>query len=599
MKRTAIIATLLTFLSFLLVLAAAVVFLLQGRQALRSEMATVSADRERLGDALWAAESTVLAQEAAVATLSAEATAGAVAQATTLAEQAAGAEATRADLESALATAEALPPGGPMVVVAAPVPMEPLPSDRPVTVLVAASDPTGVAALNVTVDGEALLSLSPADEPLVTGQTNWQPPGPGEFVLSAMAINARGVASQPVTITLTVVESGAAAIAGIRARVEANVVMLRGLTPLAPITPTLLSGVELRARIEENLAEYTPEKARDDARVLSVFDFLSPDTDLRAIFTQAYGEQIAGFYDTETGEFVVISDDDVLDPSEQWIHAHEFVHALQDQHYVLEQVEDESLDSEAQIALRALAEGDATLVQLLYLEGDYFTATERAAVERYLRESATAETVPLPAIVEQSLAFTYEAGFAFVLELYREGGYPAIDAAWRNPPRSTEQILHPERYRAQDWPQIVTLPPLTSTLGTGWRQLDEDILGEFYLREYLAQQVDRGRAEEAAAGWGGDRYAVYWRESDGAAAMVLRARWDTPGDAVTFSGTYFLYAGRLTGATPVSVDGLACWSAADVICFIHDGLETVVLRAPDLATAQLLIDALALGAADA
>ncbi|NIT57160.1 MAG: hypothetical protein GWN00_13275, partial [Aliifodinibius sp.] len=71
------------------------------------------------------------------------------------------------------------------------------------------------------------------------------------------------------------------------------------------------------------------------------------------------------------------------------------------------------------------------------------------------------------------------------------------------------------------------MQPLTDTLGVGWQRLDEDTLGEFYLREYLAQQLEGGLVESAASGWGGDRYTVYWNDEAEEIVMVLKLVWDT------------------------------------------------------------------------
>ena len=89
----------------------------------------------------------------------------------------------------------------------------------------------------------------------------------------------------------------------------------------------------------------------------------------------------------------------------------------------------------------------------------------------------------------QALGGASASGSRFVGELYRAGGFAAIDAAWANPPQSTEHILHPERYRAGDAPQIVALAPLTDTLGVGWQEIENNVMGEFFLREYLDQQL--------------------------------------------------------------------------------------------------------------
>ena len=54
-------------------------------------------------------------------------------------------------------------------------------------------------------------------------------------------------------------------------------------------------------------------------------------------------------------------------PGRPWTHAHEFVHAPARQYYDLDALSDDSLDSEGAGGRAPLAEGEAELVQYLYL----------------------------------------------------------------------------------------------------------------------------------------------------------------------------------------------------------------------------------------
>ncbi|MEZ4518179.1 MAG: hypothetical protein R3C44_15615 [Chloroflexota bacterium] len=327
---------------------------------------------------------------------------------------------------------------------------------------------------------------------------------------------------------------------------------------------------------------------------LSAFDFLPRDYDLYDALIDLNGEGILGFYDPETAEFVVVSDGVLLDPSAQWTHAHEFVHALQDQHYSLDELTDESADSEARAAIRALAEGEAELVQYLFLfEGDFFNQEDVDEILNSPEQNDTSYLDDLPPILVNNTAFPYRDGLNFVAELYRENGFQAIDDAWQNPPQSTEQILHPDRYLAGDLPQLVTLAPLTDTLGVDWVQVDEDILGEFFLREYLDQEVSTSTATRTATGWGGDRYAVYWNETTDDLVMALHLVWDTPEDAAEFAETYSLYAAALLDAEPQEQpDGRICWQADEVICWAETDGESFVARAPSWTLANAVLDAI-------
>ena len=608
MKSSAI-ATILILLMLLLVAAAGFVFLLQGGLRLRNEARDIAAANETLRAEVAAAElelaSEVATREAVVAALataesdnliikeelvaSQQALDSATAQVDELTGEADGLRDTLAQLQDEAQARR------PVARIVTPLDGATLPVGRPASIVLVAGDAVGLTSLTLEVDGQSFGDYPLDGETLYARTLNWPAPDEeGEHTFTVTTININGVASQPQTITVTVQDTEARN-AALRAEVEANVIELRGLPLLSPITPVVLSRDALRDRLAtEAAAETTPEEARADVLELSAFDFLEPDYDLYAAQLQLQSDGILGFYDPETAEFVVVSDGALLDAPTLYTHAHEFVHALQDQHYDLEALTDEALDSEAQAAVRALAEGEASLVQYLYLaERDYFTPDEVDAIVNDSAQTDDSFLDEYPPVLINNLAFPYVSGSRFVGELYRAGGFAAIDAAWANPPQSTEHILHPERYRAGDAPQLVALAPLTDTLGVGWQEIENNVMGEFFLREYLDQQLPATTAARAALGWGGDRYAVYWNEATGGLVMALRAVWDTPADAAEFAAAYADYpAGLFDVAPQTQADGSTCWVGDDAICFRQVEGESFVVRAPDVATAGAVLAAL-------
>src|SRR5205814_9775264 len=96
----------------------------------------------------------------------------------------------------------------------------------------------------------------------------------------------------------------------------------------------------------------------------------------------------------------------------------------------------------------------------------------------------------------------------FVATAYLDGGWPAVNAIWANPPTSTSQILHPEKYRAGQQPIRPDLPDLEAMLGSGWSEIDDDNLGELDLRTLIEQYVDRPTADRVMARWAGDHYKL-------------------------------------------------------------------------------------------
>jgi len=381
--------------------------------------------------------------------------------------------------------------------------------------------------------------------------------------------------------------------------VEEQVVALRGLRPKYPVERALMTQEQLYDRMAQDFEEdFSPEEARDYALTLAAFDFLDPDLDLYNLLLQLYTEQVAGFYDPETEQTYVVADLGPMGQVERLTYAHEFTHALQDQHFDLEALglrddAEEEYDSEYLGAVRALVEGDATLLQQQFLQTHY-SVVETAALMQEMLEIDTSVLDAAPDVLRESLLFPYEHGLAFVGALYEEGGWTAVDAAYADPPLSTEHILHPDRYHAGDAPQLVSLPPLTDTLGAGWRQADEDILGEYFARRYLAQQIPEEEAEAAAEGWGGDRYAVHYRQADGALVLALHVVWDTPADAEEFVDAYVAYAeGRFGHAADVSGGARMCWTGgSDYLCLAWGPADVTVVLGPDELTVESVLELL-------
>ncbi|MGH2621772.1 MAG: hypothetical protein ACRDHG_14555, partial [Anaerolineales bacterium] len=150
-------------------------------------------------------------------------------------------------------------------------------------------------------------------------------------------------------------------------QIQEEVVTLRGLQASGPVARALLSPEALRQYVTDDfLADYTEEEARDDARTLSLLGLMEPDYDLFNLYMELYSEQIAGFYDDELKQMFVVQGAGFRGV-ERITYAHEYTHALQDQHYDLRNglgFNDEACeaDSERCAAIQALLEGDATLL---------------------------------------------------------------------------------------------------------------------------------------------------------------------------------------------------------------------------------------------
>lgn len=384
---------------------------------------------------------------------------------------------------------------------------------------------------------------------------------------------------------------------------EAVVSDLRGLQPLEPVTRLFPTRDAVRAYLADVIErELTPELVNEAVWFYRAFGFVDGDFDLVSVYAELLGDQVAGYYDTETKEMNTVRITpgelgDELPPVERIIYAHEFTHALQDQYFDLETFLDDDLETDASLAAISLVEGDAMLVMQEYTT--VMIQENPGAALAILAFSLSGEgQIPpgTPPILEAELIAPYNDGLNFVTALYRSGGWDAVNAAFDNPPRTMAEIFHPRRYLDGVQPLAVSIAPAGLEDEAGWSLLHEQALGEFYLREYLGTGILRGPAVLAAAGWNGDRYRLYVNDDVDQFAWVLRIAWDTPADRDDFIAALSLYAvGGDREAQPevlLEADSVVCWpaSVADyALCVQDDDDFTTLATAPtaDLAAEMI------------
>jgi hypothetical protein len=365
--------------------------------------------------------------------------------------------------------------------------------------------------------------------------------------------------------------------------IEAEVEELRGLDLSMPVTRTVMTRQELAAYLEGEFAQdYSPEEVKADVQVLAAFDFVDEGFDLRKVLLDLYSAEILGLYDDELDVFYIVSDGE-FDLSDELTVAHEYVHGLQDQHFDLNALlDDDSINDDEYLARLSLVEGDASLAMVEYLWAHMFEL-DTEELEKLLEEEDQGDAEALaaaPPIIRESFAFPYLNGLDFVTVLQQEG-WEAVDAAYLDPPQSTEQILHPEKYLSRDEPELITLAPLTNTLGTGWRLVEVETLGEFQTNLYLVQQVDQEMADVASQGWDGDRYAVY--TNDTVVLLVFATAWDSPADREEFVSAYQRYAENKYGQPPTrTAEAELWWETPAQAAVLTWGRETaLILLGPD------------------
>lgn len=392
---------------------------------------------------------------------------------------------------------------------------------------------------------------------------------------------------------------------------EAAALRLRQLDRLESVTRIFPTRDDVRAMLNEDIDDEEVTTFYSEASQFYIaFDFLPEGTDLLALLIDFLDDQIGGFYDPETNEMntVLLTGErpsDRLPLTEQITFVHEYVHALQDQHFDLiglieaNEVSALGFNTDQGQAIIALYEGDATAAM-----SDYTLEAAQdnplGALVELLAQGAAAGTLVIPPnipdIVENELLSPYLDGQNFVTALRNAGGWALVNAAYENLPQSSEHILHPDKYLSGEAPIAVELAAGAdddglTPLGEGWTLLFDRTLGEWYLRQYLRTQLDAPTTRLAATGWGGDRYHLFYNAEADQRAFVLRLVWDTPLDSEEFAGAYMAFGDARFGE---SVDDNLCWvGESDVICVdaamsADDGSYTTVIYAPTVEIAETL-----------
>lgn len=356
--------------------------------------------------------------------------------------------------------------------------------------------------------------------------------------------------------------------------ISGEVAQIRGLPFKHPV------GVEMQST--ERFGKYVTEKIDEEVppaiqrhygqivRTLGLYRG-PPIDDFPAMMKTMLVSQAGAYYDPEKKSFYVLMTR-MPEMMQGAMYSHELYHALQDQYFGLApylQMDEthRSLDSDQQLARQAVVEGEATYMMTLWIMqkmmktpppremlGSAIEAQANLSVDQLrgmLQQPALATTMgedfqdairstdKIPPFLLEEMMSAYLKGMSFVFAVQGKG-WPTVEKLYKEyPPQSTEQILHPEKWLAREkavkfqWPDFTKVESLRN-----WELLDSDVLGEFRWRTVLKEHGLNAEAESIAAGWGGDRYAVFKRKDSDAMLLLLRTSWDSEGDAKEFVAAY-------------------------------------------------------------
>lgn len=276
----------------------------------------------------------------------------------------------------------------------------------------------------------------------------------------------------------------------------------------------LVDADEFESRLLADFNEFADELSADGI-TMSALGLIPQDADLADIFKESISIGVVGFYDTESQELVIKGSD--LDLYAELVIVHELTHAFDDQWFDLDRAEVDDLADDASYGFSAVVEGNASRVEGAWR--DSLSPDDEAELTRLefslLSPEDLLRYLEIPASILSIQISPYTDGKSFVQSVADAGGEDAVDALFLNPPTSSEQVFHPEKFA-----ELEAVVPTEAPEPSG-DIIDEGDLGELVLREWLGVR--------AAEGWGGDSYAT-WDAGEGESCFAVHIMADTDDD---------------------------------------------------------------------
>lgn len=265
-----------------------------------------------------------------------------------------------------------------------------------------------------------------------------------------------------------------------------------------------------------------------DERVLKKFGFLNPDEEVLSRMTALYNEQVQGMYNEETNEMIMVEGIKLSGNIQKMFLVHELTHVLQDQNFNLKTLPLYSDNDDEALSALSLIEGDATLAMFEYYKINLKIYKIFWDLFSYLSVDQS-KLYESPYYLRENLIFPYKWGTKFVTSIYIGSGWKGMDEVYKNPPKSTEEIMHPEKYLL-DRPLVVSIEEIIHN----WELLDTNTMGEFNTRVLLSIYLGEYESIIPSQGWGGDKWQVWENKETGRLKVIWYTKWDTKKDADEF-----------------------------------------------------------------
>jgi hypothetical protein len=317
-----------------------------------------------------------------------------------------------------------------------------------------------------------------------------------------------------------------------------------------PIDPNILDKDGLAELLERLLKEELGKpEVQGSMQVMKFFEMIPEDLDFEAMVQGLMEGQVGGLYNPADKSLYVVSSFDPSGFIGKMILSHEIGHAIQDSKVDLVPWFEQEKNLDRQKAKQAVLEGDATVLMIDWATRN-LNAMSLVGMLGQLESQFAQQFEGLeeaPQVIVQDLIFSYMGGAQFCQTVQIQHPKDWRRRVFTDPPVSTEQVLHPEKYlgNSRDLPIDVTFAQPAED--SGWREVYRNVFGEWNTRLFLTPPdafpeinlsnldpvVKEPISKQAAAGWGGDLMALYEKEN-GEQLLVWRTAWDSEQDGQEF-----------------------------------------------------------------
>ncbi len=300
------------------------------------------------------------------------------------------------------------------------------------------------------------------------------------------------------------------------------------LTFKSPVDLKYMTGSAFRSYIRDYFKNTYPSTTSEkESKFLYLMGFFKSEKSVNDLRKRVIENNAGGLYDERKKKLLIIIDHMDSDPVYQLILVHELRHALQDQYYNIASLLGDTSDfDDRKLAVTAALEGDAMLLMTQYAEKyTPFPVSPELSISGYNSDAILSFSPVkfshnldnLPPVIRYHISMPYIQGLRFVFRIFKKGKWKRVNAILKDPPVSTEQILHPEKYFKHELPVKVDLVYVPK----GYPLYHSGTLGEYMLNILLMKE---NFYKDIASGWGGDTFKLYSKA--GSYVMLWKSAWD-------------------------------------------------------------------------